>query len=163
MTTYQHPQGHVFYRKMNHARPMIARGEGVYLVDTDGKRYLDGSGGPLVVNVGHGREEVIAAMHHQAQAAAYVHAIMFTSDPLERYAAALAEIVPVADPRFFFLSSGSEVVEAAIKFARQVQMARSRMGRDMVICRALSYHGMTLGALSVSGRPGLRTPLPRPR
>lgn len=158
MTTYKHPGGHVFYRKMDHARPMIDRGEGMYLYDKEGKRYLDGSGGPLVVNVGHGRPEVIAAMHAQAQAAAYVHAIMFTSEPLEAYAAALAEIVPVPEARFFFLSSGSEVVEAAIKFARQVQMARGRMGRDMVICRALSYHGMTLGALSVSGRPGLRTP-----
>ena len=155
---YAHPQGHVFYRKMGHARPMIDRGKGIYLYDVDGKKYIDGSGGPLVVNVGHGREEIIAAMQEQLEAAAYVHAIMFTSQPLESYAAKLADIVPLTHPRFFFLNSGSEVVEGAIKLARQIQMARGEHGRQMVICRSLSYHGMTLGALGVSGRPGLRSP-----
>ena len=83
---YQHPQGHVFYRHMKHARPKIARGEGIYLYDEGGKRYIDGSGGPFVVNVGHGRHEVVQAMNQQAQAVAYVHANMFTSEPLEQYA-----------------------------------------------------------------------------
>lgn len=155
---YQHPDGNVFYRKMSHARPAVSHGRGVYLYDTDGNRYLDGSGGPLVVNVGHGRQEVIDAMHQQASAAAYAHAIMFTGEVIERYATRMAAHVPLADPRFFFLSSGSEVVEAAIKLARQIQMARGEHGRHITICRSLSYHGMTLGALSVSGRPGLRTP-----
>lgn len=137
---------------------MIERGQGIYLYDVNGKEYIDGSGGPLVVNVGHGRKEIVEAMQEQLQAVAYVHAIMFTNKPLETYAAALAEIVPLQYPRFFFLSSGSEVVEGAIKLARQIQMARGEHGRQLVICRSLSYHGMTLGALSVSGRPGLRTP-----
>lgn len=137
---------------------MIERGQGIYLYDVNGKEYIDGSGGPLVVNVGHGRKDIVAAMQEQLQAVAYVHAIMFTNKPLETYAAALAEIVPLQYPRFFFLSSGSEVVEGAIKLARQIQMARGEHGRQLVICRSLSYHGMTLGALSVSGRPGLRTP-----
>ena len=137
---------------------MIERGEGIYLYDVDGKRYIDGSGGPLVVNVGHGRREVIEAMQEQLNAVAYVHAIMFTSKPLERYAAELAEFVPMPHPRFYFLSSGSEVVEGAIKLARQIQMARGENGRNIVISRSFSYHGMTLGALAVSGRPGLRTP-----
>ena len=91
---YSHPQGHVFYRSMNHPRPMIAYSQGIYLYDDSGKRYIDGSGGPLVINVGHGREEIVAAMTQQAQRAAYVHATMFTSEPLEQYAAALAEIYP---------------------------------------------------------------------
>ncbi len=156
--TYSHPQGNVFYRTMNHPRPMIARGEGIYLYDVDGKRYIDGSGGPLVVNVGHGRAEIVEAMTQQAQAAAYVHAIMFTSRPLEEYAAALAGVVPLPQPRFYFLSSGSEVVEGAIKLARQIQMARGESKRSIVISRWQSYHGMTLGALAVSGRPGLRAP-----
>lgn len=137
---------------------MIERGQGIYLYDVNGKEYIDGSGGPLVVSVGHGRKEIVEAMQEQLQAVAYVHAIMFTNKPLETYAAALAEIVPLQYPRFFFLSSGSEVVEGAIKLARQIQMARGEHGRQLVICRSLSYHGMTLGALSVSGRPGLRTP-----
>ncbi|MFN2135847.1 MAG: aspartate aminotransferase family protein [Candidatus Promineifilaceae bacterium] len=155
---YAHPQGNVFYRKMSYARPMVARGEGIYLYDTEGREYIDGSGGPLVVNVGHGRQEIAAAMQEQLEAVAYSHAIMFTSQAVETYAAALAEVVPLPSPRFYFLSSGSEVVEAAIKLARQIQMARGEYGRNMIICRSLSYHGMTLGALGVSGRPGLRTP-----
>ena len=155
---YAHPHGNVFYRKMGHARPMIDHGQGIYLFDKNGKRYIDGSGGPLVVNIGHGREEVISAMHEQLQKVAYVHALMFTSEPLETYSQELAEIVPLENPRFFFLSSGSEVVEGAIKLARQIQMARGQHSRNLVICRSLSYHGMTLGALGVSGRPGLRTP-----
>ncbi len=155
---YAHSQGHVFYRKMDHARPKISHGEGIYLFDESGKRYIDGSGGPLVVNIGHGRQEVVTAMTQQLASVAYVHAIMFTSEPLETYAAELAQVVPLPDSRFYFLSSGSEVVEAAMKLARQIQMARGENGRNIIIGRSLSYHGMTLGALSVSGRPGLRTP-----
>lgn len=137
---------------------MIERGEGIYLYDVDGNRYIDGSGGPLVVNVGHGRKEVIEAMQEQLNSVAYVHAIMFTSQPLETLSAELAEVVPLPNPRFFFLSSGSEVVEGAIKLARQIQMARGEEGRHLIISRSLSYHGMTLGALGLSGRPGMRTP-----
>ena len=155
---YSHPQGNVFYRKMGHSRPMISSGEGIYLYDENGKRYLDGSGGPLVVNVGHGRTEIVAAMTQQLQRVAYVHAIMFTSNPVETFSAKLAEVVPLKDPRFFFLSSGSEVVEGAIKLARQIQMARGENARDIIISRSLSYHGMTLGALSLSGRPKLQGP-----
>ncbi|HEX6384768.1 MAG TPA: aspartate aminotransferase family protein [Anaerolineae bacterium] len=155
---YKHPHGHVFYRKLGHARPKISHGEGIYLWDESGKRYIDGSGGPLVVNVGHGRPEIVEAIAKQAQYAAYVHAIMFTSDAVETFSAELAPLVPLPDARFFYLSSGSEVVEGAIKLARQIQMARGENGRSIVICRSLSYHGMTLGALSVSGRSNLRTP-----
>ena len=155
---YSHPQGNVFYRTMNHPRPMIARGEGIYLYDDSGKRYIDGSGGPLVVNVGHGRTEIVDAMMKQAQSVAYVHAIMFTSEPLERYAAELAKVVPLPEARFYFLSSGSEVVEGAVKLARQIQIARGEVKRNIVLGRWNSYHGMTLGALAVSGRPSLRAP-----
>jgi len=155
---YAHPQGHVFYRKMAHLRPKISHGEGIYLYDDSGKRYIDGSGGPLVVNVGHGRSEIADCMQKQAQAVAYAHAIMFTSDVLETYSNELAKVVPLPDARFYFLSSGSEVVEAANKLARQIQMARGENGRHLIISRWQSYHGMTLGALSSSGRPGLRAP-----
>lgn len=137
---------------------MIARGEGIYLYDDSGKRYIDGSGGPLVVNVGHGRTEIVDAMMKQAQSAAYVHAIMFTSEPLERYAAELAKVVPLPEARFYYLSSGSEVVEGAVKLARQIQIARGEVKRNIVLGRWNSYHGMTLGALAVSGRPSLRAP-----
>ena len=158
MNSYAHPHGNVFYRKMAHARPKISHGKGIYLFDESGKQYLDGSSGPLVVNVGHGRPEVIQAMTAQAEQAAYIHAIMFTSDAVEQYSAELAPLIPFDNPRFFFLSSGSEVVEGAIKLARQIQIARGERERSIVIGRTQSYHGMTLGALSVSGRPGLRAP-----
>jgi adenosylmethionine-8-amino-7-oxononanoate aminotransferase len=155
---HKHPQGNVFYRKMAHERPMIARGEGVFLFDTNGKRYLDASGGPLVVNVGHGREEVVEAMREQASKAAYVHGMMFTSQAIESYCDELAPVVPLHHPRFFLLSSGSEVIEAAIKLARQIQQARGETDRHIVVSRSQSYHGTTLGALSASGRHGLRAP-----
>jgi len=157
-TTFSHPSGHVFYRKLEQARPMIAHGHGIYLYDKSGKRYIDGSGGPLVVNVGHGRAEIASAIARQAQAAAYVHATMFTSERLEAYADALANVTPLPDPRFYFLSSGSEVVEGALKLARQIQMARGENGREIIISRAFSYHGTTFGALAASGRPRLRAP-----
>jgi adenosylmethionine-8-amino-7-oxononanoate aminotransferase len=111
-----------------------------------------------VVNVGHGRAEIVNAMAKQARDVAYVHATMFTSRAVEQLSAELAQIVPLPEARFFFLSSGSEVVEGALKLARQIQMARGENGRHLIIGRSLSYHGMTLGALSVSGRLGLRTP-----
>jgi adenosylmethionine-8-amino-7-oxononanoate aminotransferase len=155
---FQHPQGHVFYRYMKHPRPKIAYGEGIYLYDESGKRYIDGSGGPFVVNVGHGRKEVVEAMTQQAQSVAYVHANMFTSEPIEQYSAKLAKIVPMDNARFFYLSSGSEVVEGALKLARQIQMARGESNRYRIISRHQSYHGMSFGALSVSGRVGLRAP-----
>jgi len=156
MTDYKGVHGNVFYRRMAHARPMISHSEGVYLYDTQGKRYLDASGGPVLMNIGHGLAEVAEAMADQAKIAPYVHATMFTSQPLEDYSTALAELVPLDKPRFFYLSSGSEAVEAAMKFARQLQVERGETGRYLIISRWQSYHGTTLGALATSGRPGLR-------
>lgn len=148
----------MFYRDMAHEYPAIVRGEGVYLYDTAGRRYLDASGGPLVVNVGHGVASIARAMAEQAERVAYVHGSLFTTEALERYSQRLASRVPLADPRFYYLSSGSEAVETAIKFARQVQLARGEAGRDLVISRWGSYHGATLGALAVSGKPSMRVP-----
>lgn len=156
MTAYNEMNGHVFYRRMAFARPMISHAEGIYLVDTAGRRYLDASGGPVLVNIGHGVKEVAQAIAEQAQAAAYVHATMFTSQVLEDYSAALAEVTPLDNPRFFYLGSGSEAVETAIKFARQLQVDRGQAGRYQIIARWQSYHGTTLGSLAISGRPGMR-------
>jgi hypothetical protein len=137
---------------------MVARGEGVYLYDTEGRRYLDASGGAIVVNLGHGVREVAQALSDQAVQVAYAHPTMFTSRPVEAYATALAEVISLPDPRFFFLSSGSEAVETAIKLARQVQVERGRNGRHLIISRQQSYHGTTLGALAVAGKPKMRRP-----
>ena len=154
----KHPQGHVFYRRMAHDYPAIERGKGVYLYDAQGRRYIDASGGPLVVNVGHGVESIAQAMAHQAAQVAYVHGSLFTTNVLETYSQRLAAKVPLLDARFFYLSSGSEAVETALKFVRQTQMARGEATRDRIISRWGSYHGMTLGTLAVSGKPSMRAP-----
>jgi adenosylmethionine-8-amino-7-oxononanoate aminotransferase len=154
----KHPQGHVFYRKMAHDHPLIVRGEGAYLFDAQGRRYLDASGGPLVVNVGHGVSSIAQAIGSQAAQVAYVHGSLFTTGALETYSHRLAARVPLRDPRFFYLTSGSEAVETALKFVRQVQLARGETRRDRVISRWGSYHGMTLGTLAVSGKPSMRDP-----
>ena len=152
----QHPQGHVFYRSMDRAYPVIERGEGVTLYDVDGRAYLDASGGPLVVNIGHGVRSVAEAMAAQAAQVAYVHGERFTTAALETYSRRLAARVPLPDPRFYYLSGGAEAVEAAVKFARQLQVARGQPARDLVISRWGSYHGATLGALALSGKPSMR-------
>jgi len=154
----RHPQGHVFYRKMAHDYPLVERGEGIYLYAAGGRRYLDASGGPLVVNVGHGVEAIAGAMAAQAGRVAYVHGSLFSTEALETYSRRLAALVPLVEPRFFYLCSGSEAVETALKFVRQVQIARGEAGRDRFISRWGSYHGLTLGALAASGKPSMRAP-----
>jgi adenosylmethionine-8-amino-7-oxononanoate aminotransferase len=154
----KHPQGHVFYRRMAHDYPAIMQGEGVYLYDGEGRRYIDASGGPVVVNVGHGVDSIAQTMARQAAQVAYVHGNLFTTDVLETYSQRLAVKVPLPDARFFYLSSGSEAVETALKFVRQTQLARGEPARDQIISRWGSYHGMTLGTLAVSGKPSMRTP-----
>ena len=148
---------HVFYRRLAHRYPQAVRGQGIYLWDADGRRYMDASGGPIVVNLGHGVAEVAKAMAEQAGQVAYVHGTLFTSAALEAYSDQLAARVPLADPRFYYLTSGSEAVETALKFARQVQVARGQAGRDVTISRWGSYHGATLGTLAVSGKAKMRT------
>ena len=149
-------EGHVFYRRAGHPHPIVERGEGVYLYDSEGRRYLDGSGGAIVVNIGHGVREVAQAIGEQAARMAYAHPTMFTSRPMEEYADALASVTPLPDARFFPMCSGSEAVETAIKLARQAQVERGQAGRYLTISRWQSYHGATLGALAVAGKPKMR-------
>jgi adenosylmethionine-8-amino-7-oxononanoate aminotransferase len=148
----------VFHRRLSHAYPVVARGEGVYLYDVEGRRYLDAAGGALVVNIGHGVQEIVEAMASQAAKVAFAHATQFTSEPLQAYASALCEVAPIPDARVYLVSGGSEVVETAIKLARQICIARGDDGRYKIIARWGSYHGATLGALSASGRTHLRRP-----
>ena len=154
----KHPEGNVFYRRMAHNYPTIVRGEGIYLYDGEGRRYIDATGGPLVVNVGHGVASIAQAMAAQAARVAYVHGSLFTTEPLEAYSAGLAPRLPPASTRLFDLSSGSEAVETAFKFVRQVQMARGEATRHRIIARWGSYHGLTLGTLAASGKPSMREP-----
>jgi hypothetical protein len=157
MTAHDSRHSHVFHRSHKRAKPVISHGEGIWLFDTEGRRYLDASGGAVVVNVGHGIADIASAIHAQAARTAHVHPTMFTSQAVEDLARRLAEYLPLPDARLFFLASGAEAVEAAIKFARQVQIARGHPGRYKVIGRWGSYHGASLGALAVMGKPSMRS------
>ncbi|MDY7040308.1 MAG: aminotransferase class III-fold pyridoxal phosphate-dependent enzyme [Chloroflexota bacterium] len=148
---------HVFYRRMARPHPLAMRGRGTYLWDDSGLCYIDASGGSLVVNIGHGVAEVTQAMAEQAAAVAYVHGTLFSTGVLETYSERLTVLLPLSDPRLYYLTSGSEAVETALKFARQVQVARGEPAREVIISRWGSYHGATLGALAVTGKPKMRT------
>ena len=156
MKPYKHPRGNIFYRNMHKTHPQIVRGEGVYLFDAEGKRYIDGSGGAIVVNTGHGVQSIADAIAKQAGKVAYIHARSFTSEILENYAQALGEIIPLPDAKFYFLTSGSEAVEAAIKLARQIHLERGETTRHLTISRWMSYHGLSMGALAVTGKEKMR-------
>ena len=155
---YGHPRGHVFYRKMARNYPCIVRGEGIYLYDENGKRFLDASGGAIVVNLGHGQKEIAQAAMEQMSRAGFVHGTQFTTRVMEEYAEALAGVLPRGIDKIYFLSGGSESVEAAVKMARQYQVDSGEVQRWRVASRWNSYHGNTLGALSLTGRTGSRKP-----
>ena len=155
---YGYPKGHIFYRKLGRIYPLITHGEGIYLYDEKGKRYIYGSGGALVVNIGHGQEEIFQRMADQMGKVGYVHGTQFTTQSIEEYAEALGEILPKGLEKIYFLSGGSEAVEAAIKLARQYYLESGQSQRWRVVARWHSYHGNTLGALSLTGRVGARRP-----
>lgn len=141
--------------------PVAVDADGCEIVDADGRRYLDGCGGAIVVNVGHRDAAVLDALRSAATdpvGVDYVHATQFTSAALEQYAAELAPLVPVDDARVYPVSGGSEAIETALKLARAYHLANRQPGRHIVISRRGSYHGNSRGALDVSGREPLRAP-----
>jgi adenosylmethionine-8-amino-7-oxononanoate aminotransferase len=148
----------VFHRKLDSRLPRAEKAEGAWIEDSEGRRYLDASGGPILVNVGHGREEIATAVHDQILKCDYVHGTMFTTSVVEDLAIALAKHSPQGIDRFYFLSTGAEAVETAIKLARQIQIDSGRLQRFKLISRWKSYHGLTLGALSAMGRTTFRVP-----
>ncbi|TFG57560.1 MAG: aspartate aminotransferase family protein [Candidatus Aminicenantes bacterium] len=152
MPNYQYPSGSVLYRDLQHGLPLITRGRGVFLQDAEGRKYLDGSGGAAVVNIGHGVREIGEAMAAQAAKIAYVSGTKFTHYPVERLAERVASFLPFPDGKVFFLTSGSEAIEAAIKLARQYWVECGKPKKYRVISRFPSYHGNTLAALSLSAR-----------
>lgn len=150
--------GNVFPRRLDRPLPRAVKADGVWVTDSNGKQYLDASGGPLVVNLGHCREEIARALYDQALRCDYVHPTMFTTPTVEELAAALASHAPHGIDRFYFMSSGSEAVETAIKLARQIHLECGRPQRMRLISRWKSYHGLTLGALAATGRTAFRVP-----
>ncbi|MFB9758028.1 aspartate aminotransferase family protein [Ectobacillus funiculus] len=133
--------------------PTISHGNGIYLYDTNGKRYLDGSSGAITASIGHGVQEVIGAMTKQAEKVAFVYRSQFTSEAAERLAKTLSDKSPGDLNWSFFVNSGTEAMETAMKIAIQHYQERGITSKQKVISRHMSYHGITIGALSMSGHP----------
>lgn len=141
----------VFPRNSNALSPLGIAGSGVYLTDESGQQYLDGSGGAAVSCLGHGDIDVINAIKSQLDTLAYAHNSFLTSEPAEQLADLLIEHAPAGLERVYFVSGGSEAVEAALKLARQYYLEVGQPKRSKIIARRQSYHGNTLGALAVGG------------
>jgi len=154
---YRYPDSHVFYRKLGRDFPRIVRGDGCYLYDENGKRYLDAVGGAYVANLGHSNPEIADALARQARSFGYLSGTAFTHGPVEELAAELAATLPGDLDKLYFLSSGSEAVEAALKLARQYWVESGKPGKHKIIALAPGYHGNTLLALSASAREHYKT------
>jgi adenosylmethionine-8-amino-7-oxononanoate aminotransferase len=147
---------HVFYRQPKHDYPVAVRGQGIEIIDRTGNRYLDASGGAAVSCLGHDHPRVIQAIEAQIAKLAYAHTSFFTSEPAEALADHLIERAPEGIDRVYYVSGGSEAVEAALKMARQYFVEIGQPQRTRFIARGQSYHGNTLGALSVGGNAARR-------
>ena len=143
---------HILHRQTGHSYPVAASGHGVTIRDVDGKEYIDASGGAAVSCLGHSHPDVLAAMHEQLDRLAYAHTSFFTTQVAEELADDLAAHAPNGIGHVFYVSGGSEAVEAALKLARQYFVERGEPQRRYIIARRQSYHGVTLGALAIGGR-----------
>lgn len=142
---------HIFHRTHKESWPRVSHGEGVYLYDTDGNRYLDACAGVHVVSIGHGVPEVVEAMSEQASKVCFAYG-RFVSDAQIDLADKIVSITPPGLDRVFFVSGGSEATESAIKMARKYHLARGNASKYKIVSRWQSWHGNTIGALSMSGR-----------
>ena len=142
---------HVFHRSLLTTPPVAVRGQGLWLEDAAGQRYIDASGGAAVSCLGHGHPDVLAAMHRQIDQLAYAHTSFFTTEVAEQLADQLVRTAPAGMSHAYFVSGGSEAVEAALKMARQYYLEIGQPERSHFIARRQSYHGNTLGALAVGG------------
>ncbi|UWU16755.1 aspartate aminotransferase family protein (plasmid) [Rhizobium sullae] len=141
----------ILHRQIHATLPVASGGKGIELFDRDGRAYIDASGGAAVSCLGHGHRDVIAALHAQADKLAYAHTSFFTNEPAETLADMLITGAPQGISHAYFVSGGSEAVEAALKMARQFFVETGRPERRNVIARRQSYHGNTLGALAAGG------------
>ena len=148
----------VVHRHLRHRYPVAVGGQGVYLIDSEGRRYLDASGGAAVSCLGHQHPEVLAAMRAQLERLEYAHTSFFTTEVAEQLADELAAHAPGNLAHVYFVSGGSEAIEAALKMARQYFVERGEPQRRHFIARRQSYHGNTLGALAIGGNAWRREP-----
>jgi len=157
--------GHVFHRFPNSPLPIVQNGDGPYIFDQNGKQYLDACGGAAVSCLGHSDQRVIEAIKSQLDAIPFAHTAFFTNNAEEELADFLAQKAPQGIERFYFLSGGSEANEAALKMARQYFLELGKPKKNKFIARRQSYHGNTIGALSLGGNVARRDfyePLLRP-
>ena len=150
-------KSYLFYQT-DHPRPVLDRAEGIYMYDGQGNRWIDGSSGAMVCNIGHSNPAVLDAMRRQMDKSTFGYRLHFVTEASEALAAKLSEQAWPGMDRVFFVSGGSEATETAIKLARQIQLAKGEAGRWKVISRWPSYHGCTLGALAVTGYDQLTDP-----
>jgi adenosylmethionine-8-amino-7-oxononanoate aminotransferase len=150
----------LFPRNFKKSFPVAVRGEGCWIISEDGRRFLDASGQAAVVSIGHGVKEVAEAMSAQAGKIAFAHTTQFHSEPAERLASRILALAPpnFRGGRVHFTSGGSEATETAIKLARQFRLESGAPNRFRIVSRRQSYHGSTLGAMSVSGNVARRAP-----
>jgi adenosylmethionine-8-amino-7-oxononanoate aminotransferase len=149
---------HVLQRQIHHRYPVAVGGEGVHLIDSEGRRYIDASGGAAVSCLGHQHPAIIAAMHAQLDRLAYAHTSFFTTEVAEALADELIAHAPPGMSKVYLVSGGSEAIEAALKMARQYFVERKEPQRRHFIARRQSYHGNTLGALAIGGNAWRREP-----
>lgn len=150
-------RSHIFGRTdVKSKLPFIVKGKGIYLWDKDGNRYIDGSGGPVVVGIGHGVKEIQEAVASQMEKVSFVHSQLATTESIHLFAEKVANFAPPSLKHVFPVSGGSEAVESAIKMARQYHLERGKPSKFKIIARWQSYHGNTLGALSASGHVSRR-------
>ena len=151
----------IFPRNFRKDYSIAVRGEGCWIISSDGRRFLDAAGQAAVVNIGHGVAEIGRAMAEQSSHIAFAHTSQFHSVPAEKLAARLLQLAPANfqnGGRVYFTSGGSEATETAIKLARQYHLESGQPQRYGVVSRRQSYHGSTLGAMSVSGNVARRAP-----
>lgn len=144
-------RSYVIKPELGKTYPFISRGKGIYLYDQEGKRYIDGCGGAVTASIGHAVDEVAEAMYAQAKEVSFAYRSHFSSDAVEELGAKLAEWAPGSLNWSFFVSSGSEATETAQKIAIQYWQEKGRPTKNRIISRWMSYHGITMGALSMSG------------
>ncbi|MGH6790896.1 MAG: aspartate aminotransferase family protein [Pseudolabrys sp.] len=147
---------HVLHRSIAHNYPTAVSGKGIYIRDQNGKEYLDASGGAAVSCLGHSHPEILDAMRAQLDKLEYAHTSFFTTQVAEELADDLAAHAPDGIGHVFYVSGGSEAIEAALKLARQYFVEIGEPQRKYLIARRQSYHGITLGALAIGGRPWQR-------
>ena len=150
--------GSALFYQLGKALPVADHASGIYIYDTDGKRYLDGCSGAFSANIGHGNRRVIEKAKEQLDKICFAYRTQFENAPANALADLLARLAPPELNRVFFVNSGSEAVETALKLARQYWWSRDKKGKNFVIARRPSYHGATLGALSCTDYAPLNIP-----